>query len=372
MEYLYQKFLNSLKDLKHIEWFVAHSDQYEFNSIESQRLIDSLFNKIQKKNIFYSDIKAEYQKLVGMFENNPFNYKYDVLQRDKEKAITTKYKNNYFINISDLQGNQYPVAFQYLLDNPLEYPLEKINSDFDNQLMNDRIMVVQNFEALQQRYQQYYNQDVKEALNDYHKINFGKSYHFISTMISFVVYNYLLFRIVYEIQFFNLILHFNQYFSDNYGLRYSARHLLNGHPYLGLIIIMLIIYFIYLDIHYIYGLFYNLYAFCKYNNIYKHHKRVVTLYDQFSFDFKACLKENLSNQIVVANHRDNVYLPLLEMISRKYNFYGRKLKHEKRTKISVLVPDQKFYQRPISHQLIKLLVLLVLVEAICQVTMIIQ
>ena len=47
MEYLYQKFLNSLKDLKHIEWFVAHSDQYEFNSIESQRLIDSLFNKIQ-------------------------------------------------------------------------------------------------------------------------------------------------------------------------------------------------------------------------------------------------------------------------------------------------------------------------------------
>ena len=136
MRYIYEESLNGLKDLKHIEWFLRHNEQYEFNSLESKNLVNSLFYKIQKKNIFYSDIINEYNTLVRLFENNPFNYKYDALKHDNI-AITSKYKNNYFIEVQDNENNKYIVPYQYILDNPIEHDIDSINKNFNEKLSTD-------------------------------------------------------------------------------------------------------------------------------------------------------------------------------------------------------------------------------------------
>ena len=49
MRYKYKRFLNDLKDLKHIEWVWEHREEYEFTSAESKAILDSLGQKICKK-----------------------------------------------------------------------------------------------------------------------------------------------------------------------------------------------------------------------------------------------------------------------------------------------------------------------------------
>lgn len=377
MRYIYEESLNGLKDLKHIEWFLRHNEQYEFNSLESKNLVNSLFYKIQKKNIFYSDIINEYNTLVRLFENNPFNYKYDALKHDNI-AITSKYKNNYFIEVQDNENNKYIVPYQYILDNPIEHDIDSINKNFNEKLSTDRKNVVSNFEVIDQHYKQYWSGDVCQAIARYHNINYGKDYNIKGLICCFIIYNYLLLRIIHESQFVSIITHFGEFFSNDYWAYYSADYVFNGHTFLGIIVMLLIVYFIYLDYYYIYGLYYILFVWRKYDNVYKHHKNVLNYYNHFETDWKSSVKDPLPDQIVKVNHRNSIYIPLIKMTSRKYNFYqNRTIKENgKETKkavlIDVLVPKKKFYKSPIKKQLLKLLLLLIFVEAICHVTMIIQ
>ena len=51
MDYKYTRYLNDLNDLKHIEWFVNHSDEYEFHSSETKEILGCLKKNITKKNV---------------------------------------------------------------------------------------------------------------------------------------------------------------------------------------------------------------------------------------------------------------------------------------------------------------------------------
>lgn len=137
MEYLYEVSLNDLKDLKHIEWFLSHCDDYQFNSLKAQELLESLLYKIKKKNIFYYDLINEYSELIKLFENNPFNYQYDVLEA-KNKGVETGNINYYFIKVWDKERNCYTVPYQYILDNPIEHDVKQAKIRFDNKLSDNQ------------------------------------------------------------------------------------------------------------------------------------------------------------------------------------------------------------------------------------------
>ncbi len=238
--------------------------------------------------------------------------------------------------------------------------------------------MVSNFEVIDQHYKQYWSGDVCKAIARYHNINYGKDYNIKGLICCFIIYNYLLLRIIHESQFVSIITHFGEFFSNDYWAYYYADYVFSGHTFLGIIVMLLIVYFIYLDYYYIYGLYYILFVWRKYDNVYKHHKNVLNYYNHFETDWKSSVKDPLPDQIVKVNHRNSIYIPLIKMTSRKYNFYqNRTIKENgKETKkavlIDVLVPKKKFYKSPIKKQLLKLLLLLIFVEAICHVTMIIQ
>ncbi len=376
MEYIFEETLSSLKDLKHIEWFLNHRNQYEFTTVESQNLLKSLLNKITKKNIFYSDIINEYNQLVKIFDNNPYNYQYDVLENNT--ALASKYTTNYFIRISDKDKRQYIVAYQYLLDNPVEYNLDKMKEKFNKKLIQDRQVVNDNFEAVDQHYKRYWQGDVCNAMGRYQRVGYGKDYHLVKKVIYFLIYNFLLIRIIHETQFFNVITHFWQYFSDSYDALYSANYVFFGFKYLGILALVLTAYFIYLDFYYIYGLYYLFFVKRKFDNVYHHHQDTLKYYQQFLDDWKRCQQGTLSNRLEKFGHRNPTYLPLIEKSSYHYNFHQSKLVKEngKTVNRSVIinekVPKAKFYKSPVERQWIKLVLLLIFVEAICNTASIIQ
>ena len=143
MQYLYEISLNSLKDLKHIEWFLNHRDEYKITDSNAEKLMNSLLNKIPKKNIYYSDIVKEYNTLVLQFENNPFNFQYDVLGDSEMEELSKSMKgltqqegasakkyirgmesqkvSNYFVKVSDQEDHIYIVPYQFIVDNYLLY-----------------------------------------------------------------------------------------------------------------------------------------------------------------------------------------------------------------------------------------------------------
>lgn len=378
MEYLYEVSLNDLKDLKHIEWFLSHCDDYQFTSTNAQELLESLLYKIKKKNIFYYDLINEYSELIKLFENNPFNYQYDVLEA-KNKGLETENTNYYFIKIWDQERNCYIVPFQYILDNPIEHDIKQAKIRFDNKLLDNRKKVVENFEALQKHYLNYWQNGVCDAINRYKTVNNGASYHLIKTSIHFFIYNLLLFKIMHEAQFYNVVTHIWQLFSTNPGSIYSASQVYSGHIYLGIAALLLIGYFIYLDCYYIYGLYYLIFVKRKYDYVYKYHNKVLILYEQFCKDWCQSKERSLPQQITKVKHRKSIYLPLIKKVSRKYNFYeirieraGKGKLRKKKGIINVNLPYNKFYQTPMKKQYLKLLLLLIFVEAICKTTMIIE
>lgn len=376
MEYIFEETLSSLKDLKHIEWFLNHRSQYEFITVESQNLLNSLLDKITKKNIFYSDIINEYNQLVKIFENNPFNYQYDVLENNN--AVTSKHTTNYFIRISDKDKRQYIVAYQYLLDNPVEYNLDKMKEKFNKKLLQDRQVVNDNFEAVDQHYKRYWQGDVCNAMGRYQQVGYGKDYHLVKKVIYFLIYNFLLIRIIHETQFINVVTHFWQYFSDSYDVLYSANYVFFGFKYLGILALVLTAYFIYLDVYYIYGLYYLFFVKRKFDNVYHHHQDTLKYYQQFLDDWKRCKQGGLSNKLEKFRHRNSTYLPLIEKSSYHYNFHQSKLVKEdgktinRPVIINEKVPKAKFYKSPVERQWIKLVLLLIFVEAICNTASIIQ
>lgn len=378
MEYLYEVSLNDLKDLKHIEWFLSHCDDYQFNSLKAQELLESLLYKIKKKNIFYYDLINEYSELIKLFENNPFNYQYDVLEA-KNKGVETGNINYYFIKVWDKERNCYTVPYQYILDNPIEHDVKQAKIRFDNKLSDNQKKVVENFEALQNHYLKYWQNGVCDAINRYQTVNNGASYHLIKTSIQFIIYNFLLFKIMHEAQFYNIITHIWQFFSNDPEAMYSASQVFSGHSYLGIAVLLLIGYFIYLDCYYIYGLYYLIFVKIKYDHVYKHHNKVLTLYEQFCDDWRKSKEQFLPQQIAKVKHRKNIYIPLIKKVSRNYNFYeirieraGKGKLRKKKGIIDVNLPYVRFYKTPLKKQYLKLLLLLIFIEAICNTTMIIK
>ena len=378
MEYLYEVSLNDLKDLKHIEWFLSHCDGYQFTSTNAQELLESLLYKIKKKNIFYYDLINEYSELIKLFENNPFNYQYDVLEA-KNKGLETENTNYYFIKVWDQEKNCYIVPYQYILDNPIEHDVKQAKIRFDNKLLDNRKKVVENFEALQSHYLNYWQNGVCDAINRYKTVNNGASYHLIKTSIQFILYNFLLFKIIHEARFYDVITHIWQFFSTDPGSIYSATQVFSGHIYLGIAALLLIGYFIYLDCYYIYGLYYLIFVKRKYDHVYKYHNKILILYEQFCKDWAQSKERSLLQQITKVKHRKSIYLPLIKKVSRKYNFYEIRIERAGKGKlrkrkgiIDVNLPYSKFYQTPIKKQYLKLLLLLIFVEAICKTAMIIE
>lgn len=378
MEYLYEVSLNDLKDLKHIEWFLSHCDGYQFTLTNAQELLESLLYKIKKKNIFYYDLINEYSELIKLFENNPFNYQYDVLEA-KNKGLETENTNYYFIKVWDQEKNCYIVPYQYILDNPIEHDVKQAKIRFDNKLLDNRKKVVENFEALQSHYLNYWQNGVCDAINRYKTVNNGASYHLIKTSIQFILYNFLLFKIIHEARFYDVITHIWQFFSTDPGSIYSATQVFSGHIYLGIAALLLIGYFIYLDCYYIYGLYYLIFVKRKYDHVYKYHNKILILYEQFCKDWAQSKERSLPQQITKVKHRKSIYLPLIKKVSRKYNFYeirieraGKGKLRKKKGIIDVNLPYNKFYQIPIKKQYLKLLLLLIFVEAICKTAMIIE
>jgi hypothetical protein len=377
MKYLYEESLNGLKDLKHIEWFLNHHSDYEFKTAEAKDLLNSLLYKIQKKNVFYSEIVEEYYKLISLFENNPFNYKYDVLDKNRIVGMQTNKKNNYFINVTDKEGNKYVVPYQYIIDNSVEHNLTNVNNDFNQKLLIDRTRVRENFDSLNSHYLNYWESGVNSAIERYQKVKNGEDYHIFSTIIHCILYNFILFRCIYFSQFINVITHFWQILSTSKENTYSAYNVFSGHTYIGIVVIILVAYFIYLDFYYLYGLYYILFVNRKYSKILNHHKEVLTSYEMFKKDYNEINSIPLENQIVKFNHRNSVYIPLISKTSRRYNFYQEKTvknkegKSEKvNTLIDVKVPYNQYYSNPISKQYIKIIALLALIEAISSLLMI--
>ena len=402
MQYLYEISLNSLKDLKHIEWFLNHRDEYKITDSNAEKLMNSLLNKIPKKNIYYSDIVKEYNTLVLQFENNPFNFQYDVLGDSEMEELSKSMKeltqqegasakkyirgmesqkvSNYFVKVSDQEDHISIVPYQFIVDNSYEYNLKEITDQFNKQLNNDRIKVLNEFEALQDHYLNYWNNGVGKAVDRYQTVQYGNMKQIFKMSVQLILYNYFLIKIMYESQYLQVITHFWQYFAEinDTSASYSAYHVFQGHALLGILALLLITYFIYLDFYYIYGAYYILFVKRKYDHIVNYHKEVLVLYDKFYDDWGRCKKDLLSEKVKKVNHKNSIYIPLIKKVSRKYQLFEQRsyIEHNQRvTKqrfIDVQVPYARYYKTPINKQIKKIVLLLIFVETICNAFMIIR
>ena len=117
MEYKYYLHSTDLKDLKHIEWFVLHIDEYSLQGEKSRKIFDRLKVNIHQKNIFYSDIVSDYEELVSLFNNDPYEYAFDLSGTSSQKEVQTDRINNYFIEVCDSEGTKCMVPYGYAADN---------------------------------------------------------------------------------------------------------------------------------------------------------------------------------------------------------------------------------------------------------------
>ncbi|MCD8029205.1 MAG: hypothetical protein LUF02_11250 [Erysipelotrichaceae bacterium] len=355
MKYFYETSLNGLKDLKHIEWFVQHYKDYHFQSELSQKLFKSISYKIQRKNIYYADIIREYKALISLFENNPYNYQYDVLERKQD--LSSQRLNCYFVDVMDNDGNHYPVAYQYILDYPHDFHTTDTQDIFAQKLVKDKAKVMENFDALEDQYRQYMK-NVSPALKSYKETNYGEDLHIYMNSFYCLFYNIILFKMIKDAQLLGIITHFWQYFSSS---EYSGMILFHGHPYIGLLAIMGMIYFIYLDMIYIYGIYYTCYVLGKYSKVYNHYTGVAELYKIFNEDCLHLLNTPLQQRLSPMRHRTSVYEPLLEKVCHRFDFHKKRKKDDT---IDLKVPNEMYYKKPISKQYIKMIFLLIIIDAL--------
>lgn len=106
-QYKYTRYLTDLKNLEHIEWFIKHSDEYEFQSEEAKKILERLKRNIAKKNVLYSVIVDDYTELVKRFENNPYNYSFEILGKDGHKDVGSQHGDHYFIRVRDKDNRQF-------------------------------------------------------------------------------------------------------------------------------------------------------------------------------------------------------------------------------------------------------------------------
>lgn len=385
MRYKYASYLNDLKDLKHIEWFVLHNGEYEFVSLESQRLLENLKNNIQNKNIYYSEILNDFEKLVEQFDNNPYNYIYDTEGKDVEKSVESSYYENYFTKVRDSKERRvYTVPYGYVIENPGDSEVETkaATTIFSNTMAGYKRRAFENLEAVLNHYFAYWNSGgVKDAMDRFESVGYGKGYRLPKTMVLYFVYNVILFLILAETRYFGMLTHIWQILSEDSWALYSAMNIFSGYKYIGAILFLAITYFVILDIHYSYGIYYMIFIKSKYKDIEKYHGKVASLYEAFNEDYVLCKQGIIANLLVKRNHRDSVYVPFVLLANRRYNFWverkvteedenGKKIKTKKKVVESIIVPDKCFINQPIRKRLLWILIMLVIVQAFCNYSMI--
>ena len=375
MDYKYTRHLNDLNDLKHIEWFINHSDQYEFHSSEAKEILERLKKNITKKNVLYSLIVKDYEELVKRFNNDPYDYTFDISDAEN-KEVQSSYYRNYFVKVQDKEKKWYNVPYGYIVDNPSKHNSSAITAKFNNAMTKYKNSAIGNFNAIYQHYFEYMRDGgVEAALKRYEGIHNGKDYHLFNRCVLYVFYNMLLLILLMETQFFQILLHFWQFWSEKAGDLYSAVNVFSGHKYLGTIAVLFVIYFIVLDVVYTYGICYCIYMNGKYKAVKKYHDGVLQLYTKFNEDYEKCKNGISGNILSRIKNRDSVYIPLIEKTNRRYNFMvektvvtgeGKEQTKEKKIVLQpVTVPWKSYYKRPITSRTIWILILLVFVHSIC-------
>lgn len=383
MRYKYARYLNDLKDLKHIEWFVLHSEEYECHSQESCILLDRLKSNIRNKNIYYSDILNDYEKLVEQFDNDPYNYIFDTQGEDPDQSVKSKYYENYFIKVRDNKEKRfYTVPYRYVMDNPGEVETKMSTANFETQMQGYKKRAFENLDAVMNHYMDYWQRGgVKEALERFESVGYGKGYRLPKTILLYFLYNIILFMILAETRYVGMLTHFWQILSKDSMAVYSAMNIFSGFRILGTIIFLAVTYFVILDIYYSYGIYYLLFIKHKYKDVMKYHMKVSETFMSFSEDYDLC-KNGVNGKVLSKrNHRDSVYIPFIKMVNRRYDFMvertvteddedGKKVNRVKKVAESIIVPKKAFYSHPLRKRIIWILVMLVIVQAVCNYSLI--
>lgn len=375
MEYKYYLHTTDLKDLEHIEWFVLHIKEYSLQDEESKKIFERLSINIRQKNIFYSDIVGDYDKLVSMFNNDPYEYAFDLSGMGSQMEVQTDRINNYFIEVCDSEGTICMVPYGYIADKKFElYPMA--GSAFKDLVNSSRSRALFRFDAINDRYMRYWvDGGVRDALSRFSNVHMGKDYKLIGTSLVYLLYNILLMIILKETKFFSVVTHFWQYFSNNTALQFSALGVFGGHKWLGLFALIWTAHFLYYDVIYTHGLYYLIFVLIKYTSVRKYHDGVLRLYNEFSTDYDKCKNGITRRPIEKIRNKDKVYIPLIMKTSRMYDFNydevsysiidGKTERRVRKVPQPVLVPNAKYYKNKIHKKLAWMFILWILVRVIC-------
>lgn len=110
---------------------------------------------------------------------------------------------------------------------------------------------LENFEAVKGHYNEYLEKGgVKDALGRYAATGDGMYYHLKSRIPLYIFYNFMLVLILQESQFFKIVTHFWQLWSDKTTAVYSLANVFSGYKIPGLIAVVGITYFLIMDVYY--------------------------------------------------------------------------------------------------------------------------
>lgn len=102
---------NDLTELDYIGWIADHIDEYEFHG-DTVQIKEKLLDYITKRNTYYSDCKSVYYEFCKKFDNNPYNYRTELL-RESEDYIATNLAENYMVPHSE-DGLEYQITVGYM------------------------------------------------------------------------------------------------------------------------------------------------------------------------------------------------------------------------------------------------------------------
>lgn len=378
MRYKYASHLSDLKDLRHIEWFLEHIGEFEIQSPEAKEKASQLRQKITNKNIYYSDIVRDYEWIVKRFDNDPYNYIFDIEAENSAYCLKSNHYFNYFIEITDDENRIYTVSYQYILDNDQEAAKRVTAKDtFMSKMAECKEKALENMNAVSRHYFAYWHDSgVGEAIKRFESVGCGKGYRLPKLMLLYFLYNLMYFIVLSETKCLGMILHIWQIFSDNPDAEYSLINLYTGHKFLGIIIVLFVIYFTVMNVHYGYGISYLIYIKNKYANIVKYQNKISDKWSSFWSDYRYCQDGIKESVIEKKRNRESVYVPLVEAVNRRYDFSGVRIVEKENEKgekqfvrekgiESIIVPRRCFYTQPLKKRVIWLLILLVVVQAIC-------